>query len=142
MPTLRRMLKYTPAVVMVLLVVVWVGSVSRSFGISVNTPAARILLGCERGTLEVSWVPELVPDPWYIWAEEPIPESALVGSMLYGITGNGTLSSVGLPVPLLLSALLPLAIGPFLSFRFRLWHYLAYTALVAIELAYYLRWQE
>jgi hypothetical protein len=26
--------------------------------------------------------------------------------------------------------------------RFRLWHYLAYTALVAVELAYYLRWQE
>jgi len=28
------------------------------------------------------------------------------------------------------------------NFRFRLWHYLAYTALIAVELAYYLRWQE
>jgi hypothetical protein len=28
------------------------------------------------------------------------------------------------------------------SFRFRLWHCLAYTALLAVELAYYLPWQE
>ena len=43
---------------------------------------------------------------------------------------------------LFVAVMLLLAIGPFLSFRFRLWHYLAYTALVAVELAYYLRWQE
>ena len=46
------------------------------------------------------------------------------------------------PIPLLCTLILPLAAGPFLSFRFRLWQYLAYTALVAVELAYYLRWQE
>jgi hypothetical protein len=49
-------------------------------------------------------------------------------------------TEVFVPIPLLITALLPLAIGPFISFRFRLWHYLAYTALVAVELAYYLRW--
>jgi len=38
------------------------------------------------------------------------------------------------------NVLFPLAIGPFVSYR--LWHYLAYTALAAVELAYYLRWQE
>lgn len=47
-----------------------------------------------------------------------------------------------IPITCLLTVLYPFAIGPFLSFRFRLWHYLAFTALVAIELAYYLRWQE
>jgi hypothetical protein len=49
---------------------------------------------------------------------------------------------IRLPFACVGTALLPLAIGPFLSFRFRIWHYLAYTALVAVELAYYLRWQE
>jgi len=48
---------------------------------------------------------------------------------------------VVVPVPFLITILLPLAIGPFISFRFRLWHYLAYTALVAVQLAYYSRWQ-
>lgn len=46
-----------------------------------------------------------------------------------------------LPIPALLTVLLPFAIGPFIAFRFRLWHYLVYTTLVAVELAYYLRWQ-
>jgi hypothetical protein len=36
---------------------------------------------------------------------------------------------------------IPLAIGPFLAFRFRLWHYLVYTTLAGLELAYYLRQQ-
>jgi hypothetical protein len=52
--------------------------------------------------------------------------------------------SLNLTVPIAwpITALLPFAIGPFISYRFRLWHYLAYTALVAVELAYYLRWQQ
>ena len=33
----------------------------------------------------------------------------------------------------------PLAIGPFNRFRFPLWSWFAFTALVAVELAYYLR---
>jgi predicted DNA repair protein MutK len=50
--------------------------------------------------------------------------------------------AVVVPFALLITALFPLAIGPFLSFRFRLWHYLAYTSMIAVELAYYLRRQE
>jgi hypothetical protein len=46
------------------------------------------------------------------------------------------------PIPMLITALLPLAIGPFTRFRFRLWHYLTFTALVSVQLVYYLRWQE
>jgi hypothetical protein len=33
----------------------------------------------------------------------------------------------------------PLAIGPFTRFRFPLWSYFAWTALLTAELAYYLR---
>jgi len=44
-----------------------------------------------------------------------------------------------MPLFRLLIAVLPVGFKPF--FRFRLWHYLAYTALVAVELAYYSRWQ-
>jgi hypothetical protein len=38
----------------------------------------------------------------------------------------------------LLTVLATLAIGPFVRFRFPLWSYFAWTALIAIELAYYL----
>ena len=47
-----------------------------------------------------------------------------------------------IPLPWLMTPVLPLAIGPFLSFLFRVWHYLAYRSLVAVELAYYLRRQQ
>lgn len=42
-----------------------------------------------------------------------------------------------IPFSIPLTALLPFTVGAFTSFRFRLWHYLAYTALIAAELAYY-----
>ena len=47
-----------------------------------------------------------------------------------------------IPVHSVIVALIPLALGSLSGFRFRLWHCLVYTALVAVELAYYLRWQE
>jgi hypothetical protein len=44
-----------------------------------------------------------------------------------------------LPIPLLLTFVLPPSLAPFTRFRFPLWSYFAYTALLAAELAYYLR---
>jgi hypothetical protein len=43
------------------------------------------------------------------------------------------------PIPLVLTLFIPLAAGVFNRFRFPLWSYFALTALVAAELAYYLR---
>jgi hypothetical protein len=42
-------------------------------------------------------------------------------------------------LPFLVTLTGPLAIGPFNRFRFPLWSWFAFTALVAVELAYYLR---
>jgi len=94
MPTLRRILKYTPAVVLGLLVVAW--SVGLFYSVLVPVePTGRLSVETARSFV----------------------------SATYKFDGG-------------------MAIGPFLSFRFLLWHYLAYRALVAVELAYYLRWQE
>jgi hypothetical protein len=40
---------------------------------------------------------------------------------------------------LLITALAPLIYGMFSGFRFRLWQFLAFIALVALELAFFLR---
>jgi hypothetical protein len=103
MPTLRRILKYTPATLAVVLLVTWL------VNLRIEAQAEA-----EVGSKHL---------------KRPIP---LYYSRQFG---------VGVPIIVAVTAMLPLAIGPFLSFRFRLWHYLAYTALVAVELAYYLRWQ-
>ena len=43
------------------------------------------------------------------------------------------------PIILLITALIPLLVGSLSRFRFRLWQFFAFTALVAMELAYFLR---
>lgn len=43
------------------------------------------------------------------------------------------------PIPVLLTLVSPIAVGCLTRFRFPLWSYFAWTALVAAELAYYLR---
>jgi hypothetical protein len=47
---------------------------------------------------------------------------------------------IQVPIPVLLTALLPFAIAPFVRFRFPLWQWLAFTTMVAAELAFYLKW--
>jgi hypothetical protein len=116
MPTLRRILKYAPAVVMGLLVVVWVVSLGLAPRIWVPIQRWGSAIALEEGSLAFYYL--VVLDSSYMY------ERALI------------------PLPWVMTPMLPLAIGPFISFRFRLWHYLAFTTLVAVELAYYLRWQE
>jgi hypothetical protein len=44
------------------------------------------------------------------------------------------------PICCIITLLLPLAVGPFARFRFRLWMLLAWTAIIAAECAYFTRW--
>ena len=43
------------------------------------------------------------------------------------------------PIILLITAIIPLLVGSLSRFRFRLWQLFAFTAVVAVELAYFLR---
>jgi hypothetical protein len=133
MSTFRRILKYTPAVVLGLLVVAWVVSWFGIPRVTIEIGGSLYCLELELGSLAARpsdsnvgfyWSPYggVFPDPGSAWFSADEGEYRL-----------------GLPIPLINALALALAIGPFISFRFRLWHYLAYTALVALELAYYLR---
>jgi hypothetical protein len=64
-----------------------------------------------------------------------------LGYLRFSARGSslGSAWRANLPFLLLLTLLLPPAVGPFTHFRFPLWSYFAYTALLAAELAYYLR---
>ncbi|MBC7857094.1 MAG: hypothetical protein IAF94_26995 [Pirellulaceae bacterium] len=43
------------------------------------------------------------------------------------------------PIILLITAMIPIVYGSFSKFRFRLWHFFAFTAVIAIEFAVFLR---
>gem|GEM_PF-534857 len=142
---LPRILKYTPAVVLGLLVVMWVMSWFVGIGYATVLRGRLFAGGIADGTVGGSTFNLRrmgVQTGWRITKYEGEP-SGFLGRLDYHPATRGIPDHKGveLPIPLLLSLLLPLAIGPFLSFRFNLWHYVAYTTLVAVELAYYLRWQ-
>jgi hypothetical protein len=142
MPALRRFLKYTPAVVLGLLVVAWVASWFLFWGVGIL--AGRFSVSAVNSTVQIicsgAHETELTG---VIVQRKPIRWTArvILGHIDYVHRWPGFVS-LYLPSPLLIMVFLPFAAGPFVSFRFRLWHYLVYTALVAVELAYYLRWQE
>jgi hypothetical protein len=150
MPTLRRILKYTPAVVLGLLVVAWVVS---WFGVgSIRWPLAgydfAFISGY--GSIHLHSIPSGVSPSFSPschfqgYKSSDIKFAAIFGSCGVRVQNFGGVDIVRLAFPYLglLTGAMPIGAGPFISFRFRLWHYLAYTALVAVELAYYLRWQE
>lgn len=56
-----------------------------------------------------------------------------------GDDGSFVQVSLCLPIPMLLTVLLPIAVGALIRFRFPLWSYFAWTTLVAAEVAFYLR---
>lgn len=143
MHPLRRILKYTPALVLGLLVVAWVVSGFR--GIGYRNKSRTWEAGVNFSTVVVNVSNSSItigPTGWFALPSR-FHLNRFIGryQSLFRQHGEIWFRSSHIPIPLLSTALFPLAIGPFVSFRFRLWHYLAYTALVAAELAYYLRWQ-
>jgi hypothetical protein len=148
MPTLRRILKYAPTVVMWLLVVAWVTSLVGTYSLAFKLPSGKLMytVGGSEGSLGGAFDSARWQERGWYWhrRSEPLNTQSLLGRFtahrLYKQT-FGNYWYVGLPFSAPIKALAPLAIGPFISFRFRVWQYLAYTALVAVQLAYYLRWQ-
>jgi hypothetical protein len=144
-------LKWVPAVVCGLLVVAWVGSLFIYFRVS--TP--RHMLICDFSTLNYGTFPangnfldaELRPheasdyDSYFYFAGRERRRYYLTGHMSFNVTYYNDLPAryYHCPIPFALSLLIPFAIAPFTRFRFPLWSYFAWTALIALELAYYLR---
>jgi hypothetical protein len=138
MLTIRRILKYTPAVVLGMLVVAW----GMSQGGWIHFVSGKFVIGLQHGSINGYWQESDrvyffgdFRQEWWFDNAPHLGNLTIADARSYSSTGSS------FPIPLLATIILPFVIGPFISFRFRLWHYFAYTALVAIELAYYLRWQ-
>jgi hypothetical protein len=126
--TLRRILKYTPAVVLGLLACLWLMSCISPKGFE----SKRGSIGLVCGTVWIDTIPPKLPMGAYSFE----PGFGLGQLVYWNMTGSDALT-LQFPIPLVMTAVLPLAIGPFICFRFRIWHFLAYTSLVAAELAFY-----
>ena len=137
-----RALKWASVALLGLLFLAWL--VSWNLGVRAFLPTLNhrlVTLDVHRGSIAVR-VNEL-PGYWgYTWDNYPphLPKDSMLGQ--FYLRNSAKRFTLVVPVPLLFALLLPIAIGSFISFRHRLWHYLAYTALLALGFAYYLRWQK
>jgi hypothetical protein len=142
--TLGRILKYTPAVVVVLLMVAWLLTSFWQFGFNTRKSGSHDThynFLCHSIFVCRLNAPVLKPG-WFRYSRPVQPNTAESPQLSYRRFELERGWEFRVPIVFAVSMLLPLAIGPFIAFRFRIWHYLAYTAIIAIELAYYLRWQE
>ena len=133
MTTLCRILKFTPAAVLGLLVVAWL----LTQGGWMHFCSGKCVIDLQHGSITGYWQESdgirffwAFREEW--WFRDGLDLGRIKAADPFGATGYW------FPIPLLCTFILPLTAGPFISFRFRLWHYLAYTALIAVELAYYL----
>jgi hypothetical protein len=151
MPILRRILKYASMTMIALLVAAWLASLFCLFEYDVvRNDRPKNSIGFSNGSMMVTALhhSHLMLNNYSGFRfgtarSQGFPLGKLYWAYHQNPSRAGTWTSVTLmiPVPLMLTGILPLLEGASTGFRFRLWHYLAYTALVAVELAYYLRWQ-
>jgi hypothetical protein len=136
--------KYLPAALCALLVMAWVVSCFYEIGaIARLWPQTTTVIGLSTGNLFAKtedrvWQMRILP---VSRPTQPEP-FAYLGRFYFArgrLFGTGYLTVCCCPLLFLSSLLFPLAIAPFTHFRFPLWSYFAWTALVAAELAYYLR---
>jgi hypothetical protein len=147
MATFRHMLIYAPAVAVVLFVVAWVVSLAGTYIVSFAAPQSRwhYQAGGFRGSLFLNYqfLPPQQRPVQFFWFNDRVSHSPWgeFASNRSSRPGPSRYWQIHVPFLVLITAVGPLAFGAFHHFRFRLWHYLAYTAVVALQLAYYLRWQ-
>jgi hypothetical protein len=127
--------------VMGLLFVAWGLSIGRVWIFSPPT-SSNVILVLSTARFCVGTTPGLPPRPTWFSHKEFLDKDLKTYLGWFWFYASKKRMDVFIPIPPLITMVLPFAIGPFISFRFRICHYLAYTALVAVELAYYLRWQE
>jgi hypothetical protein len=148
-------LKYVPAVLCGMLVVAWVASIwghariiwPYSSSQAIDAGVLRIHASVIEFRYDPQGFHELVPAE-----RRPITHSGwsmsqpsiveILGSAGYEkqtVWEDEYSIHLRIPLPALLSCVLPLACGCLTRFRFPLWSYFAWTALLAAELAYYLR---
>jgi hypothetical protein len=133
-------LKYLPAVLCGLLVVAWVVSLSESFGITLpaSEPGGSWIVGFSCGSIKHCLVFGERAFQFERYRNDVVIPSAS-GLGTFGQSIPWVAHETSCPISFVLTLLLPFSLAPFIHFRFPLWSYFAWTALVAAELAYYLR---
>lgn len=150
---MRRLLvsaKYLPLALSVALLVAWLLSLFAWFGIDCLDGSGHGLM-ISHSKFEL-WI--LVPKKGATWDMDPVNSRWISQRQLPGVKellsqfdwyhsldfypDEGGYWHFDCPIPAIVALLLPLAVGPLLRYRFPLWAWFAWTAMIGCLLAYYL----
>ena len=145
----KRIFTWLLLVVVALLVAAWVANFFGQVGVGTRSGKFDRHFAFRSGSLSISqhgnfmaqglfWRAHLKIDPKIDPELAALDQSSLSARLRFSSLSSGHWS-VEVPIVLLITALVPLVYGMFSSFRFRLWQYFAFTALVALELVIFLR---
>jgi hypothetical protein len=134
---LKATLQCVSVGVLALLTAAWVAGFFGTFGYGIRPGPNDYRISFEEGSVgAMKGRNNLVQGLYWISLEETSP---FAGRLFYRSypTINGW--SFTLPLTILITAVLPVAYASFYGFQFRLWHYFIFTAIIAVQLACYLR---
>jgi hypothetical protein len=139
----QAIVRYTPLISCALLVIAWILSAYVTFGATLK-PGSNLGLGisCHFGNVACWGTSGNASHVFATYHGEEEIASISWRTWLGGFQFSRTFWNEGfvhVPFPLVLSVLLPPAVGIAFHYRFPLWSWFAWTALLAGELAYYLR---
>jgi hypothetical protein len=139
--------RYFPAISCGLLIASWVVSVwwnpEAAWSLPTKSePERSLYIALQPSTVQIVYSRSLVR--FYNWIPVLPDRGRLLGVCQTDLVHDGddgslVQASLRLPIPMLLTVLLPIAAGALIRFRFPLWSYFAWTTLVAAEVAFYLR---
>lgn len=143
----RRYLKIVPLVLLALLFVAWIGNFFGEFGLTWRSAKYDYVVGFQCGSLFAYRNHDRHLKPGFFCRRYPNfpPEvMARFGGGLHSLYARLHLGfqppeMIYVPILLMMTLVLPLAVGGFNGFRFRLWHFFVFTTLVAVELVYFTR---
>jgi len=133
----KHIWKCLSLIVVALLIAAWIANFFGQLGIGTHLGHYYYRYAFRSGSLSISKQEDSVPQGVFWRANGRKGFSSLYAHLLFG-KPRSDLWWIEVPIILLITAMIPVVVGTFSQFRFRLWQFFAFTALVALELALFL----
>jgi hypothetical protein len=135
----KRIWKCLSLTVVALLIAAWIANFFGQLGIGARSGPYYYRCAFRSGSLSISKdeydSSQVLGIFWRANAKGGF--SSLYANLYFG-KPRSDLWQIAVPIILLTTAMIPIVVGTFSRFRFRLWQFFIFTALVAIELALFL----
>ena len=133
--------RFAPLALLVALVAMWIASLFYQFGYTHIVRGRHWIAGALAANVVVESLAGLPRPEGFFLREYHVgqkrPYFGRFGFHFGALPDSSRYDAIQIPVPWLVTLLLPAAIGPFLRYRYPLWTWFAWGAIVAGETAFY-----